>query len=202
MVCRMLRRTSQNPPLPSTPVLQFVLTAWLTMLAASCRNRSEQTIIDSEGRSFLSRCSADRICELTQQSGPVARPAAEAAVPQPDKSGPKTPGATAVLRLHSTGRVFGVCGPVASDAEPAPSDCRPVVCESDADCPAAEGLRTGVCISRLCTEPSHAINVDDSVMLCLAGTGLGTRTAIQVERLALGLNCGTPCRIPKPCRQP
>jgi hypothetical protein len=39
-------------------------------------------------------------------------------------------------------------------------------------------------------------------MLCLAGTGLGRETPAQVERYALALNCGNPCRIPTPCAQP
>jgi hypothetical protein len=38
-------------------------------------------------------------------------------------------------------------------------------------------------------------------MLCLAGTGLGHAEAKQVERYALGLNCGAPCVVPKPCER-
>jgi hypothetical protein len=39
-------------------------------------------------------------------------------------------------------------------------------------------------------------------MLCLAGSGLGSEQARQVERYALGMNCGAPCKVPAPCRQP
>lgn len=53
----------------------------------------------------------------------------------------------------------------------------------------------------LCIEPTHDIASADAVMLCLAGTGLGHDQARQVERYALGLNCGTPCSVPKPCER-
>jgi hypothetical protein len=39
-------------------------------------------------------------------------------------------------------------------------------------------------------------------MLCLSGTGLGRETPAQIERYALALNCGSPCKIPAPCAQP
>jgi hypothetical protein len=171
----------------------WVLTFAVTTLGAGCRSRVEQTIKDTEGRSFIARCAADRTCALTQQSGPVAR------------SGVVEPGqataAKSALKFRATGRVVGVCAVQSVGVEPTALDCRPIQCERDNDCPLADGLTTGVCISRLCTEPSHAINSDDAVMLCLAGTGVGPRDALQTERLALGLNCGHPCRIPKPCRQ-
>jgi hypothetical protein len=38
-------------------------------------------------------------------------------------------------------------------------------------------------------------------MLCLWGKGLGRDTPKQVERLSMALNCGTPCKVPAPCRQ-
>lgn len=166
----------------------------LLFLSVSCRNRAEQTIKDSEGRSFSAQCSDDRICVLSPKAGPGAEPGAEGR-PLPARNEQS-------LHLKTSGRVVGVCGPVAPGAQPAPADCRPVICESASDCPASTGLQTGVCINGLCTEPSHALNSDDAVMLCLAQTGVGMKSATQVERLALGLNCGTPCQIPKPCRQP
>lgn len=172
----------------------LVFAAGLSALAVSCRGRTEQTIQDSDGRSFLSLCSSDRICALSQMAGPGATGAMEAKAAKAKSS--------QVIKLRTTGRLVGVCGPVPTGTEPSISDCRPVVCEGDSNCPASEGLDQGVCINGLCTEPSHPINSDDSVMLCLAGTGVGARSAEQIERLALGLNCGTPCRIPKPCRQP
>jgi hypothetical protein len=172
----------------------LVLAAGLSAFCGACRGYTERTIKDTEGRTFLARCSADRICSLTASSGPSSNQ------PSDDARGGHASGQ--FMRTRATGRVVGVCGPIAAGAEPTASDCRPVVCESDSDCLASEGLSVGVCINRLCTEPSHAINIDDAVMLCLAGTGISPRTALQVERIALGLNCGTPCRIPKPCRQP
>src|SRR5512138_3305256 len=165
----------------------LVLTAGLTVLGSSCRGHVEQTLGDSEGRSFLARCTAERVCTLTQKSGPTSDVA----------GGAKVPGR---MELRNTGRLVGVCGPFHGDA-PNPTDCRPIVCKAEANCPPADGLTTGVCIDGLCTEPSHAINSDDAVMLCLAKTGLGRQSPLQIERLALGLNCGNPCRIPKPCQQ-
>lgn len=170
------------------PLSRWLRWIFVACFAVSCRGRAEQTIKDSEGRRFLSQCSADRICAVSPVAGPGAPGAAD--------------GKEQVVKLRATGRLVGICGPAAAETEPPISDCRPVVCEGDGDCPRAEGLTQGVCINGLCTEPSHPINSDDSVMLCLAGTGFGQRTAQQVERLALGLNCGTPCRVPKPCRQP
>lgn len=175
--------------------LLFVLTAGLTSLLTCCRNQAEVTIRDTEGRDFVVRCSADRICSVeASERGSRGRDEQ-----RPSEARDK-PANGRTLRLRSSGRVVGVCGPVSG--EPSASDCRPVVCDSASDCPASEGLTAGVCIGGLCTEPSHPMTVDDAVMLCLAGTGVGTRSPQQVERLALGLNCGTPCRIPKPCRQP
>jgi hypothetical protein len=57
-------------------------------------------------------------------------------------------------------------------------------------------------VNGLCTEPSQPLGVTDAVMLCLAGTGTGHGSAQQAERFAMALNCGEPCRIPSPCRQP
>lgn len=189
----MYRRSARFRTRMAPPIAAIMGLTGLLASHSGCRRHAEQTIQDSEGRSFLAQCSSDAICALTEKSGPGAR--------SPDEARADQAGKEQVHRLRSTGRVVGVCGPLRAGTEPAPADCRPVVCESDQDCPPATGLRTGVCINQLCTEPSHAINSDDAVMLCLAGTGLGTRHAAQVERLALGLNCGTPCRIPKPCRQ-
>jgi hypothetical protein len=189
----------QKRAVPNLPSRNRCRSSWAVATGclavfASCRGGNALTLRDSEGRSFLCQRTGDRVYALTQKSGPGAQPASDG---EPTKIR-----AAPVFRLQSTGRVVGVCGPVDSGGELAPSDCRPVVCESDRDCPASEGLSSGVCINQLCVEPSHAVNSDDAVMLCLAGTGLLPRTATQVERLALGLNCGTPCRVPRPCRQP
>jgi len=167
---------------------------WLVLGVAgvSCRGRVEQTIKDSEGRHFLAQCSADRICTLSPMAGADMKVSGDR----------KASRSTQETKFSTAGRLVGVCAPVNEGAAAVISDCRPVVCAGEVDCPRSEGLDHGVCVNDLCTEPSHPINTDDSVMLCLAGTGVGPRTPEQVERLALGLNCGTPCRIPKPCRQP
>lgn len=169
----------------------LVLLLLASAAAMGCRSRGEQTIKDTEGRVFASQCSEDRICVVTQKPGRTEQsPASGKATTNPE------------FKYRNAGRVVGICGPVAPGVQPAPGDCRPLLCESDGDCPAATGLSSGVCVNHLCTEPSHDLSTEDAVMLCLAGTGAGPRTAAQVERLALGLNCGKPCRIPRVCRQP
>jgi hypothetical protein len=157
---------------------------WSVALAAiglgpACKTAGEVTVRDSEGRSFLLRCARERgDCSLNQQAGPRA------------------PGTTPTLR--SEGRLFGVCDRSGEEAAH-PADCRPLRCDADADCPAASGAASGTCIDAHCVDPTHEVVAADSVMLCLAGTGLGHSLPAQVERYALGLNCGTPCRIPAPC---
>jgi hypothetical protein len=101
--------------------------------------------------------------------------------------------------IHTPGMLVGLCD-VKGDAPPdSPSDCRPIVCSKDQDCPPAHGLRDGTCINELCREPAATLGVEDAVMLCLAGTGLGTT---KPDRLAMALSCGSPCRVPAVCRQP
>ena len=96
---------------------------------------------------------------------------------------------------------MGVCQH-ANKRTDTPAQCRPLVCQDDKDCPPAHGLGHGTCVNGLCTEPANAISAADAVLLCLAGTGWGKGSPEQVERYALALNCGTPCKIPSPCRQP
>ena len=103
-------------------------------------------------------------------------------------------------------RLVAVCdvkaGSSASQAPP-PDACRPIVCESDENCPMlADGVVRATCLGKLCVEPVAKIRTADAIMLCLAGTGLGRSTGQQAERYALGLNCGSPCKVPTACRQP
>lgn len=150
-------------------------------LCAACNTRSERTIKDSEGRAFVLQCrERERGCTVTQRGGPKA--------------------AVAGAVLRAEGRVVGVCDGGTESLNIA--DCRPLVCQQDDDCPPLHGTSSRSCINGLCVDPMHEVNSEDAVMLCLAGTGLGHAEALQVERYALGLNCGEPCKVPSPCRQP
>jgi len=164
--------------------LLFLLALVLVLLTQGCQRRGPLVVKDSEGRTFTVRCNdAETSCSLSPGAG----------VKLAD-------GARAVL--SSEGRLVGVCDALGEEAQAHPADCRPLSCESDADCPPVHGPSTGSCINKLCVDPAHAIEPADSVMLCLAGTGAGHAAPRQIERYALGLNCGTPCLVPSPCRQP
>lgn len=163
----------------------FVLTTLCGLWSsAGCKSVSERPLMDSEGRQFLAKCERSGECALSQISG--AKRAG-------DKTG---------FVLTHTGRLVGICDVAPGHGPDTPADCRPLVCQSDTDCPPAHGLKNGQCMNALCTDQAQALVAPDSVMLCLAGTGLGNEQARQVERYALGLNCGNPCKVPAPCRQP
>ena len=160
------------------------LSTLVALTALACRKNPEFSLQDSEGRRFLLRCDQDLECRLEQQSGP--REAAS-----------KTE-----VRIHMPGKVTGVCAVAPGKDLESPSDCRPLVCQSDAQCPPAHGMAHGTCLGRLCIEPSQpSATVDDAVMLCLAGTGLGRKSQLQTERYAMAVNCGSPCKVPAPCWQ-
>lgn len=158
------------------------LAVWLSLFVAGgwgCREKAKLVAFDTERRGFAVDCGASKdSCSLVQQTGPSA------------------PNYTPELR--AVGRLVGVCDSASSHL----GDCRPFDCERDTDCPPAPGGTNGTCIGSLCVEPSHPIRAEDAVMLCMAGTGLGHQRRDQVERYALGINCGDPCSIPAPCRQP
>jgi hypothetical protein len=145
-----------------------------------CSRNNERTFQDTEGQRYAARC-GDKGCTLAVPSAGSA--------------------ASAPPSLRATGRIVGVCkhGGARTDT---PAQCRPLVCQGDKDCPPAHRLEHGTCVNGLCTEPANAISVADAVMLCLSGTGWAEGAPAQVERYALALNCGTPCKIPTPCRQP
>lgn len=162
----------------------MVLLAMAVIGIPACRRVSQRTLGDTEGRSFSAECDRDGSCKLKRVTGESA---------STDKS---------ELSLYSPGRMVAICD-VAPGAEPAAaSDCRVLTCKQDGDCPPGHGIKDGACINGLCTEPSHDLIADDAVMLCLAGTGLGRSAPNQVARYAMALNCGSPCRVPAPCRQP
>ena len=157
----------------------FTLTLLVSCAIFACKKGSDLTLSDTEGRRFQAKCGGEGSCELTQTAGPDA----------------------GAVSLAARGRLIAAC-PASDGGSVAAGDSRPLVCSSDDGCPPAQGLDHGTCINSLCVEPSHELNTDDSVMLCLAGTGLGRSAPAQVERFALGLNCGSPCRVPRTCRQP
>ena len=145
-----------------------------------CRRVSDRTLRDTEGRAFQARCDRDGRCELTASSGSEEVP-----------------------RIVTLGRLVAFCPAAARESEAPPSgECRALVCESDSDCPPGHGLRDGACVNQWCIDPAGELDREDAIALCLAGTGLGRTSATQVERFALGLNCGTPCKVPSTCRQP
>ncbi|MGC4090928.1 MAG: hypothetical protein QM756_24255 [Polyangiaceae bacterium] len=146
----------------------------LTLLSA-CKTQANVDLRDSEGRVFSARCSGDiSTCALTRREGGAGSP---------------TP------KLRASGRYIGVC-----DSEH-PADCRLITCQGDDGCPASGRAAHGACVGGLCVDPLHEIDENDSVMSCLAGTGVGHSEPRQVERYALGLNCGKPCSIPAPCQR-
>jgi hypothetical protein len=161
------------------------LCALVVLCAGSgCKSVSERRLLDTEGREFLAKCQRSGECTLSQTSG------------QPAQAG-KT-----AFTLTHTGRLVGICNVLPGQGPDTPAECRPLVCQADSDCPPSHGLKDGQCLNALCTDPAQALVTPDSVMLCLAGSGVGREQPRQVERYALGLNCGAPCKVPAPCRQP
>ncbi len=155
----------------------------LCALTLSCERRSERVLKDSERRTFTAHCNPEGACTFEQKAGP--RRAGKAS-----------------QELLTGGRLVGICDVAPGEALAGPFDCRPLRCEADSDCPPAHELRDGQCLNHWCSDPAGPLSVQDSVMLCLSGTGLGRESPAQIERYALALNCGSPCRVPTPCAQP
>lgn len=152
-------------------------------LLPACRRISKRTLKDTEGRTFEAECDRNGTCKLKQVNG-VEAPADKPA-----------------LALSADARLVGICN-VAEGGTPAAGDCRALECASDSDCPPALGEKDGTCVNQLCIAPTGEQGVSDAVMMCLAGTGLGRTKPNQVGLYAMALNCGNPCVVPKPCRQP
>jgi hypothetical protein len=162
---------------------------WLTLstvlalfASVGCQKSGPRLLHDTEGRSFEATCPADGPCKLQQKSGPRRA---------------EKPAQTLLLK----GRLVGICDVNEGAAPDGPFDCRPLSCESDSDCPPLHDMKNGQCVHQRCSDPGEALSAQDAIMLCLAGTGLGRQSAAQIERYALALNCGTPCRVPAPCQQ-
>lgn len=158
-------------------------TAALLLAPIACQKGGPRLIHDSEARTFEATCPAEAPCKLTQKSG---------------KKRADKPAQT----LLTESRLVGVCDVAEGTAPDGPFDCRPLSCTSDSDCPPLHGMKDGQCLNKRCADPAEAVKVQDAIMLCLAGTGTGRETAAQIERYALALNCGNPCRVPAPCQQP
>lgn len=152
----------------------------LALACTSCRKISERTLRDTESRTVKATCDRSGECKLALLTG-------ERALDKTD------------LVVHRTGNLVALCDVGSSKKPDATTDCRAITCETDGDCPPMHGLKDGTCINGLCREPAASIGVDDAVLLCLAGTGLGTT---QPDRLAMAMQCGSPCRVPSICRQP
>ena len=149
------------------------------LLVMACSKPTETVVRDTEGQRYRAVCSKDETCSIERVAGSQANEE---------------------LVLHSPGRIVGVC--TKSSGNLVLASCRPLGCQSENDCPAAHGLEHGACIGGLCVEPSQGLVTADAVMLCLAGTGAPSNQPLQVERYAMALNCGSPCKVPAPCRQP
>jgi hypothetical protein len=165
----------------SRAVSLSTVAVWLA--ASGCQNAGPLVLRDSEGRRFEAKCPKAGPCRVAQIAGPkrADRPAQ-------------------ALRLG--GRLVGICDVDSGQSPEGPFDCRPLSCDSNADCPPLHGMKEGQCLNHHCGDAAEALGVQDSIMICLAGTGLGRETPAQIERYALALNCGTPCTVPAPCQQP
>jgi hypothetical protein len=158
-------------------------TTAVLLLGFGCGKGGPRTLRDTEGRTFEATCPAQGPCKFTQKSGlKRAEKPAQA--------------------LLTGGRLVGICDVTEGEAPQGPFDCRPLGCQTDADCPPLHGMKDGQCLNQRCSDPAEAVGTQDSIMLCLAGSGLGRETPAQIERYALALNCGTPCQVPAPCQQP
>ncbi len=167
-----------------------VVLAILTLCLA-CSPKPTLRLEDTEGRVFQATCERRKPCAIA--SSAKAHPS----TPQPQ-------GARPGYELRQASRLYVVCDAwiKGKDApESVPQDCRPFVCSSDAQCPPATGMKTGACTNRVCIEPTGPIMASDAIALCLAGSGAPAGIPAQVERFALGNNCGNPCRVPAVCRQ-
>ena len=141
--------------------------------AFACSRETPLELKDTEGRRFVLSCEqrAER-CTL-----------------KPDG-----------VTLSRSSWLLGVCDATSDGHITHPADCRALICKSDSDCPAPFGASTGSCIGGHCVDPSRTLSSPDAIMLCLARTGVGHAKPDQIERYALGLNCGSPCVVPAPCK--
>lgn len=158
-------------------VLGLVVLAAVTQFLG-CSRASRYRLSDTEGRRFDAKCAAETGCTLTETDGTRAN------------------GRTV---LRALGRLVAACDVTTGEEPESAAECRALVCTGDDQCPPAPNVVASACIDGTCSDPSRETGTADAVILCLAGTGLGRRTPRQIERYALGLNCGKPCRVPAIC---
>ena len=171
--------------LTSNPTLTIFTTIYgtvaLVVFVFACSRSETVQLKDTEGRSFTASLKVSEVVSATQN---------------------EPPNRDERFTIERKGHLVAVCPGLAPSARSTIARCRALVCRTDQECPPAHGLKQGTCINGLCIEPSNSIGPDDAIMLCLAGTGVGDSSPSQIERFALGLNCGEPCKVPTPCRQP
>lgn len=168
-------------------VESLLLLVVAVLCAVACNKAVKVQLKDTEGRSFEATCKAND-CKV--KSALVAKPTGE-------RPADADPGFSILLGS----RIYSICEtwtPTSAQT----IDCRPLVCETDVECPPALGLKHGSCTNKLCIEPSGEISPDDAVFLCLAGSGVSPAGPKQRERFGLASLCGSPCVVPKVCRQP
>ena len=174
-----LFNSTRNPTARFNDAVRWAL--WAATIPVACSRPEIRPLQDTEGRRFAAHMKQDEVVKVLST---------------------ETSSEDAPFVLKRKGHLVAVCPESRPASNTAMGECRGLVCREDHDCPPAHGLKNGTCINGLCIEPSQAITPDDAIMLCLAGTGVGHSSPQQVDRFALGLNCGTPCRVPAPCRQP
>lgn len=167
--------------LPGAVVSGCVAVVVVGLAVLACSRESELEVRDTEQREFQAHCGRQG-CTLEQVRGPGLH----------DGSAPI---------MKQLGRLLAVCDAGADD-EPAAPRCRAVACNETDDCPSVPALGTLTCERGLCADVARPVSVDDRVVLCLAGTGLGLEKPEQMERYGLALNCTGACAVPAPCRQP
>jgi len=174
-----LETLTSNPTLTSSTPIRAI--AIVVVCASACSRAETVQLKDTEGRRFTASLKESQVVNVTKNE-------------PPNRDEPFT--------IERKGYLVAVCSGSTTSAEVPIAQCRGLVCRADQECPPAHGLKQGTCLNGLCIEPSNSIGPDDAIMLCLAGTGVGDSLPSQIERFALGLNCGEPCKVPTPCKQP
>src|SRR6478609_8588964 len=115
----------------------------------ACQSAGPRRLRDSEGRTFEASCPKAEPCVLKQTSG-------QRRAERPSQA------------LLVGGRLVGICDVKSGEAPSAPYECRPLTCDTDADCPPLHGMKDGQCLNHHCGDAAEALSVQDAVILCLA----------------------------------